>query len=44
TFIKTNANAEVIAEITSAEWDEDIPKNISKVMTSFINTDRYHNK
>lgn len=42
TFIKTNPEAEVIAQITSDEWAEDIPKNISKVMTSFINTDRYH--
>lgn len=43
TFIKTNPNAEVIARITSDAWDEDIPKNISKVMTKFINTDAYHN-
>ncbi|WP_299678804.1 thioredoxin family protein [uncultured Dokdonia sp.] len=42
TFIKTNPNADVIAEITSDEWDEDIPENISKVMNSFINTDTYH--
>lgn len=44
TFIKTNTNAEVIAQITSDEWNKDTPKNISKVMTSFINTDRYHKK
>lgn len=44
TFIKTNQNAEVIAQITSDEWGKDTPKNISKVMTSFINTDNYHAK
>lgn len=42
TFIKVNAEGEVIAQITSDEWGKDVPKNIASVIDTFINKDTYH--
>lgn len=41
TFIKINKDGEVIARITSAEWEEDTPENIAPVMNRFVNENFY---
>lgn len=42
TFIKMNKDAEVLAKITSAKWEEDTPKNIAPVMDKLVNTNTYN--
>lgn len=42
TFIRLDQDSTVIARITSAEWDEDIPENIAPVMEKLLNQTVYN--
>ncbi|MGB0869212.1 MAG: thioredoxin family protein [Flavobacteriales bacterium] len=41
TFIKLDSNTNVLAKITSAEWEEDIAENIAPIMDKLINSNFY---
>ena len=41
TFVKVNKKGKIIAKITSAKWDDDIPKNTAPVMDTLINEATY---
>jgi thiol-disulfide isomerase/thioredoxin len=44
TFIKLDQDSNILAQITSGEWDEDIPANIAPVMDKFVNQATYDKK
>jgi thioredoxin 1 len=43
-FIKVNESGDLIAKITSAEWDEDIPENIAPIIDKLVNKNGYDQK